>query len=242
MTIKLYYEDSYMRDFRAQIIGLEFKDGVVQVVLDRTVFYPGGGGQPHDIGVLTGSEWKIRVHSVYLVNDCIVHEGPFEGIPKIGGEVLGRIDWNRRYRLMRMHTASHILGYAVKRIYGLNTGFAGGLLNVSESYDDFNTRISRDDLPMIEDVVNDVVRQNLNHHQVWVNREEANEILLRYGEKLTELHEGIVNVRIMKINNLIAYACGGTHTATTGEVKGVKILKRESKGAGVTRIRYTLLD
>lgn len=242
MSTKLYYEDPYMVEFEAQIINLEFRNGRIQVVLDQTAFYPGGGGQPHDVGVLVGDTWKIRVHSVYLVNDSIVHEGPFEGVPKIGSKTLGRIDWNRRYRLMRMHTAAHILGYAIKRVYGLNVGFAGGLLNVNESYDDFNTRIPRDNLPKIEAIVNDVIKQNLKHHQVWVSREEANQILLKYGEKLTELHEGIVNVRIMRINNLIAYACGGTHTATTGEVRGVRILKRESKGAGITRIRYTLID
>ena len=241
MTRRLYYEDQYMKNFNAQVVSVERRGDVFAVVLDATAFYPGGGGQPHDTGVLESSEWRMKVNSVVEEGGRIVHLGSVEGRePSIGDQVQGVIDWNRRYRLMRMHTAAHIIGYAVKKLFGLSVRFASSALGLEQSHLDFTASIKRDDLPRLAEVVREVIEKDLSVKVFWLSRDEAEEYLKRFGEELTELHEGIETVRIVEIEELYGVPCGGTHVARTGEVGTVLLLKRESKGRGITRIRYTL--
>ena len=116
MTKKLYHEDQYLKEFTSVVRGIENDS----IILEETAFYPGGGGQPHDTGYIYGRGWKMDVKKVFEEGELIVHRGFIEGeTPKAGEKVKGVINWERRYRLMRMHTAAHVLGYAVKRLYGL---------------------------------------------------------------------------------------------------------------------------
>ncbi len=241
MTRRLYYEDSYMRSFRAKVVKVERVGERYWLVLDATAFYPGGGGQPHDTGVLKGSGWVMRVERAFERDGEVVHEGVVEGDePSPSEEVTGEIDWGRRYRLMRMHTAAHVLGYAVKKLFGMDVSFCGSMLDVDESHCDFTTRITRADLPKLSEVIEEVVKRDLPVKIIWMGRGEAEEYLKRFGEALTELHAGIERVRVVEIEGLYAVPCGGTHVKRTGEVDGVKLLKRESKGRGVTRVRYSV--
>lgn len=242
VTVRLYYEDAYIRKFRAKLIGVKTGGEMLSLVLDATAFYPGGGGQPCDTGVIKGQGWTLSVENVHVEEDKIVHMGQLDGRqPQAGEEVLCVINWDRRYRLMRMHTAAHILGYCIKEIYGRDVSFAGGSLGVEQSFDDFSTRISRADLSRIEDMVNRIVSRDMTIKIFWLPRPAAERYLSRFGEKLTELHAGISDVRIVEIEGIYACACGGTHLRRTGEVGKIKLLKRESKGRGITRIRYTLV-
>ncbi len=238
-TRRLYYEDQYMKEFDASVVDAWSKDDKTCIVLDQTCFYPGGGGQPCDTGVLVGDGWRLVVETTYLDSDRIVHEGVLEGrMPKIGEIVHGVLDWDRRYRLMRMHTAAHIIGCVVKKLF--NARFAGGAIGVDYSYDDYTARIKRSDLPRIEDEANKIVEAGLRHIVRVMDRDEAEKYLERFGERLTELHEGLEKIRILEIEGICAFPCGGTHVANTSEVGRIKLLKRESKGRGITRIRYTI--
>jgi len=242
VTVRLYYEDAYIREFRAKLTSVKTDGEKLYLTLDATAFYPEGGGQPCDMGVIKGQGWTLTVEEVHTEGDEIVHIGRLDGRqPQPGEEVSCAIDWDRRYRLMRMHTTAHILGYCIKEIYGREASFAGGSLGVEQSFDDFSARIPRADLPKIEDMINEIVSRDLPIKIFWLPRPEAESYLSRFGEKLTELHAGISDVRIVEIEGVYACACGGTHLRRTGEVGRVKLLKRESKGRGITRIRYTLV-
>ncbi len=241
VTRKLYYEDQYMREFKARIIRSDdLGNKRWALVLDASAFYPGGGGQPYDTGVLEGENWVLSVDKVYMDNDLIVHEGVLEGSgkPVVGQMVYGRLDWDRRYRIMRMHTAAHIIGCVIKKMF--NADFHGGAINIDISYDDYTARIKRDDLPEIERRANEIVEAGLPHIVHWMPRDKAIEFLAKYNVALTQLHEGLETIRILEIKGLCAYPCGGTHVSNTKEVGRIKILKRESKGRGITRIRYTI--
>ena len=243
-VVRLFYEDAYIREFEARVLRAEVSGSSCKLVLDRTAFYPGGGGQPHDVGVIRGEGWRVSVERVYEDGGDIVHEGsamPSGIVPQRGELVRGSIDWDRRYKLMRMHTAAHILGYVVKKNFGWDVSFAGGSLGVEESHDDFTARISRSDLPRLEEEINEVVSRDLEVRITWMSREEASEYLARFHEGLTELHEGIERIRVVEIEGLYALPCGGTHVRRTGEVGRVRLLKRESKGRGITRIRYAVV-
>jgi len=238
MTKRLYYEDQYLKEFKSKVVNFN----VDFLVIEETAFYPGGGGQPYDKGYINGEGWSFKVEGVFEKDDEIVHKGVLEGRePNPGDPVRGVIDWERRYRLMRMHTAAHILGYAVKKLYGLEVGYHGGMLSINESHQDFTARIPRGDLPKLEDVVRTVIKNNLKVKAFWLLREEAKRYIEPFGEHLTELHEGIKTFRIVEIEGIYAVPCGGTHVSSTGEVGEIKLLKRESKGKGITRIRYTII-
>ncbi len=238
-TRRLYYEDQYMKEFDAMIVDTWSKDGKTCIVLDQTCFYPGGGGQPCDTGVLLGDGWRLIIEKTYPDGNRIVHVGVLEGrTPKISDIVHGILDWDRRYRLMRMHTAAHIIGCVVKKLF--NARFAGGAIGVDYSYDDYTARIKREDLHRIEEEANKIIGAGLRHIVRVMDRGEAEKYLERFGERLTELHEGLEKIRILEIEGLCAFPCGGTHVANTREVGRIKLLKRESKGRGITRIRYTI--
>lgn len=242
MTRLLYYENSYIKEFDAVVSKVIQESDETKIVLDRTAFYPGGGGQPCDTGVLVGENGRLNVMRTYIEKDVVYHVGDLSGEIKVGDSVKGIIDWDRRYRLMRMHTGAHILGYSVKKVFGLDVGFHGGALDVDKSHDDFNTKITRGDLSRLQEIIDDVIAKSIPVIVLWMDRKAAEDYIKKYGEKLTFLHEGIEKIRIVEIKDLYAVPCGGTHVKNTSEVKGLRLLKRESKGKGITRIRYTLVD
>ncbi|RLE37371.1 alanyl-tRNA editing protein AlaX, partial [Candidatus Woesearchaeota archaeon] len=182
----------------------------------------------------------LVVDKVYPEGDLIIHEGLLEGDgkPSINELVHGVLDWDRRYRLMRMHTAAHIIGCVIKKLF--NADFHGGAIGVEESYDDYTARITRNDLPKIEAEANKIVEAGIPHIVIWLPRDEAEKYLEKYGVRLTELHAGLKTIRILEIKGLCAFPCGGTHVTNTREVGRIKLLKRESKGRGITRIRFTI--
>ncbi len=131
-TDLLYQTDSYLREFEAQVVAVDEEQG--RVALDRTAFYPGGGGQPYDVGELVAGESTLPVRKVKKEGDVVWHwvEGP---LPEVGARVLGRVDWERRYLLMRTHTALHILSAVVYRDYGAKV--TGGNMEPGKGRMDF---------------------------------------------------------------------------------------------------------
>jgi len=234
---RLYYDDPYVRRFESEVTSCSAEGGRARVTLEETAFSPESGGQPHDVGLIRGPSGLLRVDKVYLEGEEIVHEGELSGSLAPGDRVTGEIDWDRRYRLMRMHTAAHVLMEAVRRVMG-SAPIAGSGLGLERSRMDFVLRISRDDLPRIQEKCDELVSMDAPIRAVFLSREEASKLMARYG---LELAPGYPEpIRIVEIEGVGADPCGGTHVSRTSEIGRIAVLKRDSKGRGITRILFTV--
>ncbi len=239
MTDLLYQTDSYIKTFDAQITGVNAEEH--GIVLDRTAFYPGGGGQPCDTGILTINNQAINVLKLKKVDGQLLHYlDPSSALPSVGTTVSGQIDWDQRYKLMRTHTALHILCGVVFRDYGAQV--TGGNMDPLAARMDFEFETMHQELVAeIERAVNEEVAHN---HAIRVRilpREEAFQIPSLIRTKINLLPEGILEVRVVEIEGVDIQADGGTHVASTGEVGRVRVTDYKSKGKINKRI-YIELD
>lgn len=234
MTDLLYQTDAYLREFDALVTGLDHEQN--GVYLDRTAFYPGGGGQPHDLGLLRVGSATFAVTKVLRGNLHVI-EGP---LPEPGTMVQGVLDWERRYRLMRTHTAMHILCGVVWRDYGASV--TGGNMEPLQGRMDFEfERMQKELVTEIEERINAEVAAA---HEVRVRilpREEAFAIPDLIRTKINLLPEGIQEVRTVELVGLDLQADGGTHVANTREVGRLRITDYKSKG-GINKRIYVELD
>lgn len=236
MTELLFHHDSYLKEFEATVEEL-LENGVV---LDRTAFYAGGGGQPPDVGELTSGDLTYRVQKITRSSGKIIHqiEGP---LPPAGSRVTGHVDWDLRYNLMRTHTALHILCGVVWRDYGAHV--TGGDMKPGEARMDFELdQMTAQFAHDIEEKINlevsaarDVIAANLS-------RAEADEIPDLIRTKINLLPAGITEVRTINITGLDLQADGGTHVANTREVGAIKVVGHESKGRINKRLRIALVE
>lgn len=214
----LYYKDNYLTTFDA-VVKECINDKVIKVVLDKTAFYPEGGGQPSDIGKLNDA----NVLRVEVKNDIIYHIVDKE-IP-VGTKVKGEIDWDYRFLNMQSHTAEHIVSGIICKMYSTaNVGFHIGKDFITM---DFPVDISKDDLRNIEKLANQAVYKNIKIEEKIYSPEEAKS--LEYRSKI-ELHE---DIRIVKIEGYDICACCGVHVSRTGEIGTIKLLKVEKYKTGV---------
>ncbi|WP_457611884.1 alanine--tRNA ligase [Methanocaldococcus sp.] len=232
-TEPLYYKDSKMKEFEAKIVKIIDN----YVVLDKTAFYPEGGGQKADTGFLIKDNKKYRVLDVQK-NGAIFHKlDSVEGLSE-GDYIKGIIDWERRESLMRHHTATHIIGAACRKVLGKHVNQAGSDVDVYRARLDIThyKRISREELKEIERIANEIVLKNYKVEAKFMDRNEAEE---KYGFSIYQ--GGVVpgdRIRIVKIDDIDVQACGGTHCSTTGEVGFIKILKTERVQDGIERLVY----
>ncbi len=236
MTEPLFHTDSYLREFSATVTAADAAQGAV--CLDRTAFYPGGGGQPCDLGALLVGGRSLRVTGVKRQGAEIWHvvEGP---LPDVGAQVIGRLDWERRYRLMRTHTALHVLCGVVWRDYGALV--TGGNMEPLKGRMDFEFESLRQELVAeIEARVNAEVRQAREVRVKVLPRAEAFQIPDLIRTKINLLPEGISEVRTVEIVGLDLQADGGTHVANTREVGSVRVVNYQSKGRINKRIYIEL--
>ena len=240
-TRLMYYEDAYLREFEAKVLKTLKIDDRYGLILDRTAFYPMGGGQPADTGVIKGRSGEIRVADVRMVGGSVIHfAGEIKGEIREGEEVRGTIDWNRRFTLMRNHTAAHIMGEAVRRAAAVPMKIVGSAIDMDKARLDFAHEESlRPLFPEIEKVANDVVKENRLVEVKMMTREEAEKYVEKFNESLKTLPPQVQEVRIVEIKDWHACACGGTHLKSTGEIGTIKVLKRVSKGKGVERIEFS---
>ncbi len=241
MHVQLCYTDAYATDIEASVVALEGDDAPL-VVLDRTVFYPGGGGQPSDRGLLLratdGRSWVVRAARKSAGE--IAHElEPGVEPPAIGDRLRVDIDWDRRFALMRTHTALHALCGVVWRDYGALV--TGGNMEPGAGRMDFEfERMSGDLVDEIEAKVN---ADLASERDVLVNvlpRDEAFAIPDLIRTKINLLPEGITEIRTIEIVGLDLQADGGTHVANTREVGQIRVTGYESKGRINKRIRIAL--
>ena len=243
MSQQICYVDAYARAVEARVLSVDVTGAAPIVVLDRTVFYPGGGGQPADRGLLLrtddGRTWTVR--SARKAGGEIVHElEPAEAPPASGDRLTVGIDWARRHLLMRTHTALHALCGVVWRDYGALV--TGGNMEPGAGRMDFEfERMSGDLVDEIEATVN---RELALERDVRVNvlpRDEAFAIPDLIRTKVNLLPPGIEEVRTIEIVGLDLQADGGTHVANTREVGGIRVTGYESKGRINKRIRIEVV-
>jgi len=231
LTELLYSLDSYRKDFSAVVESAAGKD----VVLSSTAFYPGGGGQPCDDGVLQWGVDKSVVSSVRREGPNVIHTlgGP---VPPAGAEVQGVIDWERRYALMRTHTALHILCGVIFRDFGSQV--TGGNMEPLKARMDFElAQLSADFCQDVETRVNREIEAARPICVRIIPREEAFQIPDLIRTKVNLLPEGISEVRVVHIEGLDLQADGGTHVANTREVGRIKVVGYENKGKINKRLR-----
>ena len=234
MTELLYQIDSYLKEFEAVITSVVAAERAV--ILDRTAFYPGGGGQPCDFGTLTVEGVTYPVHKVKKQGNEVLHFlAGDEPLPSAGSIVHGILDWARRYELMCTHTALHILCGTVFRDYGALV--TGGEMEPRKGRLDFEFETMRGELVReIEASINQEMARGREIRVQILPREEAFQIPDLIRTKINLLPEGIQHVRTVEIVGLDLQADGGTHVRNTNEVGTIRIADYKSKGAINKRI------
>jgi misacylated tRNA(Ala) deacylase len=243
-TELLFQRDSARREVETQVVAVD-PDGR-RVVLAQTVFYPGGGGQPCDTGVLKravdGREWPVT--AVRKEGDAVWHElGGAEALPEAGDVVLGEIDWETRYRLMRMHTALHVLCGVVFRDYGaLVTGGNMGSDRARMDFEMDSAEFTPERVAEIERRANEELAAGREVRVRILPRAEAFQIPDLIRTKINLLPEGIAEVRTVEIVGLDLQADGGTHVGNTREVGRLRVVGTRSKGKANKRLEIELDD
>ncbi|MDW8040494.1 MAG: alanine--tRNA ligase [Nitrososphaerota archaeon] len=236
-TEALYYKDQYMTSFEAKVLKV-FKGQYV--VLDRTCFYPEGGGQPADTGFLMFDGEKAEVVDVQKIGKVIVHNVVGEKLPREGSTVQGFINWDRRYALMKSHTATHVINAAARRVLGQHVWQFGTQKGVESSRLDIShyRRLTREEVQKIEILANEAIFRNIPVEISWMPRTEAENL---YGFRLYQ--GGAVpgrELRVVKIGDWEVEACAGTHVQSTGEIGFIKIIHSERIQDGVERLEYSV--
>ncbi len=235
MTELLYQIDSYLREFTATVTAVDAEARAVY--LDRTAFYPGGGGQPSDAGVLQAQGTPYRVKEVRKGNAHIIDGA---ALPVVGDSVIGVLDWERRYQLMRTHTAMHILCGVVWRDY--SAAVTGGNMEPLAGRMDFEfERLPPDVIADIEQKINVEIAAARDVRVKILPRDEAFQIPDLIRTKINLLPEGITEVRTVEIVGLDLQADGGTHVANTREVGHMRVTDYKSKG-GINKRLYVAIE
>ena len=236
-TEQLYYADTYMKEFDAKVLRV-INDKYV--VLDRTCFYPEGGGQPADHGWLSVGASKFDVIDTQKIGKVIVHKIGTSPSFNEGSTVHGVLDWDRRYSLMKAHTVTHLINEAARRVLGEHVWQSGTQKGLETSRLDIThyKRLRPEEVHKIELLANGAIATNMKVDIAWYPRNEAE---ARYGFRLYQ--GGAVpgkDIRVVKTGDWDVEACAGTHLASTLEVGFVKIVYTERVQDGVERLGYAV--
>ncbi|MPW39176.1 alanyl-tRNA editing protein AlaX [Thermococcus sp. 101 C5] len=235
MTLKLFYTDPYLREASAKIMDIEVKENKARVLLDRTIFYPEGGGQPSDRGVIKGNGFRIEVEKVEGKNE-IWHEGTLKGrIPEKGEEVKLELDWEWRYENMRQHTGQHILSAILKRMYNSDTTGFQIFPEYNKIEINFDEELTWEHILAAELEANEVVWANIPV-EVEEYEELPEEVRSALRKSLPKDISG--KIRVVKIGDVDLIPCGGTHVKNTGEVGFIKVLNFYRKTKNIWRIEF----
>jgi misacylated tRNA(Ala) deacylase len=239
MTELIYQTDSYLQTFDATVTTVDVANRAV--TLDRTAFYPGGGGQPNDTGALTINGAAYPVTRVQKISDSVLHVlGGDARLPEVDTTVQGQIDWPRRYQLMRTHTMLHILCGVIFRDYGAQV--TGGNMEPLKGRMDFEFEtLHKDFVQEVEAAVNQEVARAHSVRVAILPRAEAFQIPDLIRTKINLLPEGIAQVRVVEIEGLDLQADGGTHVRNTSEVGHIRVTDYKSKGK-INKRMYVELD
>jgi misacylated tRNA(Ala) deacylase len=230
----LFLDDSYARTFRARVVAVDDSN----VVLDRTLFYPRGGGQMADTGILRAYRRPFRVVAVEKRGD-VVHHTIDGSLPAVGDDIEGEIEWDHRYTMMRTHTALHVLCGVIFRRYGALV--TGCHMYPDRARMDFTLAdLTRARIDEIESASNEAISSGLPVRSRWVPRHEAELIPALIRTKINLVPRHIDPIRIVEILDLDLQADGGTHVANTLEIGAIQITKTENKGRENRRLEIIL--
>ena len=235
-TEKLYYKDHYTKEFDAKVIWKKKTKDILEVVLDKTAFYPDGGGQPSDIGYLSNNGKKLPVKYVKKIGNAILHE--IEGDVNIGDKLHGAIDWDHRYTLMKHHTGTHVVNGALRKLFGEHVWQAGSQLGINEARFDFShyKPVSEKEQKQVEDLANKLIKKGAKVEKKVMNRNAAEK---EFGFRL---YQGGVppgnSIRVLNIPDIDVEACGGTHLNNINEIEKIRIIKFERIQDGVNRVLF----
>ncbi len=232
--IKLFEENSYIKEFESQIINLDKENNLIE--LEKTAFYGKGGGQPGDSGKLVTELETIEVIETIKKEDTLLHQVNTVNNLKIGSIIKGKIDWNKRYKFMRMHTALHLLCAVIPK------EVTGGQIGDIKSRLDFNVDANFINKEVIQEKLDQVLK---NDHKIiyeWIGSEELErkpELIRTMSVKPPKTNG---KIRLVKIGNIDLQPCGGTHVENTSEIGSIIVGKIENKGKMNRRINISLSD
>ena len=238
-TKKLYLESieaAYEDEFSAKVLAIEEN----KVVLDQTLFYPLGGGQNWDLGTLEGPNGQMDIIEV-RGRESIYHTVDDSFELDVGDEVRGKIDFDRRYAHMRMHTAQHLVsGIAYEMFDGVRT--VGNQIHTEKSRIDFKPiQFTEDMLFNLQEAVNEQIQQGLEVTDSQMTRSEVNSIMPEDRTNMDLLPSFINDLRVITIGNQQDLCpCAGTHVRNISEIKGLEFIGKKSKGKGTQRVTYIL--
>ena len=228
----LFIEDSYLKDFDATILNIDSN----KIILDRTAFYAKSGGQPGDIGKITLNEKEINIiDTVYDNKKNILHVCENSNDLKINEKIKGKINWEIRYKHMRMHSALHLLCSLIP--YDVT----GGQISFEKSRLDFNAddKIEKEE---IENKINQLVKDDHEISYQWITLEELDnqpDLVRTMSVKPPRTNN---KIRLVKIGSIDLQPCGGTHVKRTKEIGNIKIGKIENKGKMNRRVNLSISD
>lgn len=238
MTQMLFQTDPYQREAQSRVIGHTEEGGVI---LDESVFYPTGGGQPGDSGLLAWDGKRMAVATAVKGEAGAIILVPSEpvALPPVGSHVVQQLDWDRRHKHMRIHTALHLLSVAVP------FGVTGGAISATHGRLDFNMPDAPDDRDALEDALNAFVEQDARVSDGWITEAELDAAPELVKTMAVKPPRGMGDIRLVRIGEdadwIDLQPCGGTHVARTGEIGALRLGKIEKKGKMNRRI-YIHLD
>jgi misacylated tRNA(Ala) deacylase len=229
LTQLLFRDDPYLRACEATVVAVHAD----AIELDRTVFYPMGGGQAGDTGKI--GDWRV-LDTRKGEGDGVLHVLEPGAAPRVGDRLALQLDWERRHRLMRLHTALHLLCAAVK------APVTGGRIQADKAHLDFDIEMERLVKEAIEARLADYVQQSVETKIVWISDAEldARPELVKTMSVAPPRGEG--RVRLLEIPGVDLQACGGTHVARTGEIGALRVAKIRSEGKRNKRVTLELVD
>jgi len=233
LTKQLYFDDSYLKEFDASVVSVNEN----AIELDQSAFYPTGGGQLCDTGKLVKDGKEFAVTEVRKQDGKVVHIVSEQGLQQ-GDKVKGVIDWERRYKLMRMHTAAHVLSATVNKITGALVG--GKQLKLDQSRIDFTLeQFDSEKIQQFGEEARKTTEKGALVKTSFMKREEALKLpgMIRLASRLPP---EIPELRIVEIEGVDIQACGGTHVKNIKEIGQIKVIKTENKGKGHRRMYYSI--
>ncbi len=233
MTKLLYLEDSYRTEASATVLGITEEGGVL---LDKSLFYPTSGGQPGDSGHLIWAKGEMMIETAQKMDHGTVVLLPAEGqtLPIVGTELTQSIDWDKRYRHMRMHTALHLLSVVIP------LPVTGGAITAEKSRLDFDMPEAPGEKEEISERLNALIQRELITYETWISEEELDSNPSLIKTLSVKPPKGVGQIRLVRIGQGESYVdlqpCGGTHVKQTGEIGRVQISKIEKKGRQNRRV------
>ena len=231
---KLFEENAYLREFKAKIININIEEKTIE--LDNTAFYARSGGQPGDIGEIIAENQNIEVEDTIKQDNKIINIiNKTENLHK-GIEIIGKINWEKRYKHMKMHSALHLMCAVIP------LGVTGGQIGYEKSRLDFNDPEKEINKEEIEEKINSLVKDDYEITSEIINSkilDEQPELVRTMSVKPPQI-DG--KIRLIKIGNVDLQPCGGTHVKSTAEIGSIKIIKIENKGRMNRRVNILLND